>query len=381
MPVTKTLSHGSLTSTLVIAVVAASLFGAVYPVGQAHAQCEAALPGTGDFWVSSFSTDEIFRFSAAGQFLDAISHPELDGPRSLTVTSSGEIYVASQNSDRVIVFDAAGNFVRDIVSSELDGPTGGVVGPNGDYFVCSFSNNRILRFDPSDNIVSTYVSPGLSGPNCIVFYPDDTFVVTGQLSNDVHRFAADGTPIDSFDTGQSSVMGAALDPDGRLLVAAGSSSDVQLFDCAGSPLDLWTIPGGPQSIAIREDGTIFITTFFSNEVLQFAPNGDLLSSWNGGIALRGIEFFPASPPEFIRGDVDGSQAIDLSDAVAILSYLFVDGFNLLCPDAADLYDTGSVDISDAVGVLAYLFSSGAAPLPPFPNAGTDPTPDSLGCVD
>jgi hypothetical protein len=51
-----------------------------------------------------------------------------------------------------------------------------------------------------------------------------------------------------------------------------------------------------------------------------------------------------------------------------------------CLDAADTNDDGAVDIGDAIAVLSHLFA-GAGPLPdPFGECGVDPTVDELGCA-
>ena len=71
--------------------------------------------------------------------------------------------------------------------------------------------------------------------------------------------------------------------------------------------------------------------------------------------------------------------MDLSDAVFILSYLFAQGAEPACLDAADANDDGLVDLSDAVFILAYQFAGGPQPPPPFPQPGVDPTDDGLGC--
>ncbi|MCA8959760.1 MAG: hypothetical protein KDC38_04580 [Planctomycetes bacterium] len=347
---------------------------------RAEAQCAPAPYGTGGYWVSSFASDEILVFDGFGNFQGSHAPSGLNGPRGITVTPAGEIYVASQLTDAILVLDSGGNLLRTIDHAFLDGPTGGSIGPDGDYYVCSFGNDLVLRFDASESLVATYTSPGLNGPNCIVFLPSGEFVVTGQLSNDVHRFDVDGTPLGSFATGQSSVMGAALDLDGRLLTAAGSSDDVKLFDCVGALLDVWDIAGGPQSIAVREDGTIFVTTFYTDEVIALDPSGAVLFTWVGGNTLRGIEFMPAPLPTFERGDANLDGAIDLSDAVATLSYLFTAG-TMSCPDAADTNDDGAVDIADPVALLAFLFQAGAAPPSPFGAPGFDPTVDDLRCSD
>ena len=49
-------------------------------------------------------------------------------------------------------------------------------------------------------------------------------------------------------------------------------------------------------------------------------------------------------------------------------------------DAADADDTGALDISDAITILSYLFTGGR-PLPPPSDktCGSDPTADAIDC--
>jgi hypothetical protein len=86
-------------------------------------------------------------------------------------------------------------------------------------------------------------------------------------------------------------------------------------------------------------------------------------------------------PTFLRGDVNGDKEVDISDAVTILSELFLGGQKIDCQDGADADDNGSVNISDAVYLLVYLFNRGLEPPAPGTSApGIDPTPDALGCL-
>ena len=89
-------------------------------------------------------------------------------------------------------------------------------------------------------------------------------------------------------------------------------------------------------------------------------------------------FLPIPEVLFIRGDVDSDGELNLVDPVTVLQYLFVFG-DMPCASAADFNDDGSLDLSDAVNLLAFLFTGGNPPAAPFPLAGLDPTPDSLGC--
>jgi hypothetical protein len=84
--------------------------------------------------------------------------------------------------------------------------------------------------------------------------------------------------------------------------------------------------------------------------------------------------------EFLRGDANGDDEVDISDVVAILGALFLGFHEPSCMDAADANDNGRVDVSDPIRVLAFLFNKGDAPPAPGPYApGIDPTLDLLDC--
>lgn len=81
---------------------------------------------------------------------------------------------------------------------------------------------------------------------------------------------------------------------------------------------------------------------------------------------------------FRRGDTNHDGAVNVADPTLLFNYLFgSSGTHVLPLDAADSNDDGLVDVSDAVYLLNYLFAGGAPPPAPFPQLGTDPTPDGL----
>ena len=82
---------------------------------------------------------------------------------------------------------------------------------------------------------------------------------------------------------------------------------------------------------------------------------------------------------FIRGDASGDGKLDISDPVAVLSFLFLGETSGGCPDALDTDDNGVLNIADAVMLLNFLFSGGAPPPTPYPESGPDPTADALEC--
>jgi hypothetical protein len=98
----------------------------------------------------------------------------------------------------------------------------------------------------------------------------------------------------------------------------------------------------------------------------------------------------ALPAPFVRGDVGMSGpgdehpadgALNVTDSMRILRKLFLGlDHEFDCAKAADVDDSGSLDLSDAIYLLEWLFLDYAPPPAPFPEAGEDATPDDLGCA-
>ena len=99
--------------------------------------------------------------------------------------------------------------------------------------------------------------------------------------------------------------------------------------------------------------------------------------------VSGPAFAGVAPPKgFRRGDSDANEAIELTDAISLLNYLFTGGVKPVCLDAADFDDNGEADISDAISNLNYQFLGGGPPADPGPfTCGPDKNAEApeLGC--
>ncbi len=103
------------------------------------------------------------------------------------------------------------------------------------------------------------------------------------------------------------------------------------------------------------------------------PDGDTVMAEKAAL-------LPAEAARFLRGDGDGTGSVDISDAVAVLGFLFTAIPPALgCADAGDADDNGLLEITDALAILGYLFLGGEKLPEPFPDPGIDPTEDELDC--
>jgi hypothetical protein len=73
----------------------------------------------------------------------------------------------------------------------------------------------------------------------------------------------------------------------------------------------------------------------------------------------GRRFHTKAP--YMCGDADHSGAVDISDAVYLIAYIFSGGAAPIPLAAGDADCSGGVDISDVVYLISHIFSGGAAP--------------------
>ena len=109
------------------------------------------------------------------------------------------------------------------------------------------------------------------------------------------------------------------------------------------------------------------------------PREPARSFGHAGACAHGPE--PLGPYSFVRGDVDGSSVLDITDAIALLCMLFgaETGQNCgelpSCAHALDADDDEELNITDPIRILTGLFlDGGMLPPAPYPDRGEDPTP-------
>jgi hypothetical protein len=201
--------------------------------------------------------------------------------------------------------------------------------------------------------------------------------------------------------------GGALVADGNHLTLAYSQTALRLSGDAGA---VPTSYGSFHSAILwRNAENVVIEGAFTFELTYSDVVGGVPPSGEGNIAadplfvdphLGDFSLSPGSPsirsgkdgsdmgarigtietrPEFVRGDLDADGAINITDPVVLLGFMFLGQKAPACLDAADGDDSGKLEITDAVFILNFLFRGGPAMPPPYPARGADPTDDALGC--
>ena len=145
------------------------------------------------------------------------------------------------------------------------------------------------------------------------------------------------------------------------LVDLNYSSNHQVMYYSGATLS----PGdgllATMTYTVKDTGRICLDTAF------YYPSDNLLfvTGSDGYIPVFNPKTFIVAYPS-VCGDVNSNHAVDITDAVRLVNYLFKSGDAPQCPEpytgCADANGDGEITISDVVYLVNYVFKSGSDPI-------------------
>jgi streptogramin lyase len=304
--------------------------------------------------VPSYDGDTIFRFDAAGEFVQTLA--SADDPIEAEIGPDGDVYVSGELSDNVVRYDGdtwlpLGEFVAEATSG-LQGAEGIAFGPDGNLYVADWGGNQVVRFDGTTGAsLGTFASTNLNHPYDVVFGPDGDLYVGNYDDHEVVRF--DGAT-GAFDVVFVTAAAGGLDtpeqmtfgPDGNLYVTSLGTGEVLRFDgSSGASMGVFVSTGGaadldePGGLVFGPDGDLYVTDLLDHVVLRFdGATGSFIDEYiplSSGLTQPALLTFVPEHQVIVR-----PAPVDL-DAVPL-------GADK-CPDAFDIdqMDTDGDGIGDA----------------------------------
>jgi DNA-binding beta-propeller fold protein YncE len=244
----------------------------------------------------------------------------------VAVDSQDRVYVYTRAQSRVIVYNRDGSFVRSWGEGFFTPRTHGItIGPDDAVYCVDEGNQVIYRFTPDGELRQTIGTVGVAsdtgydgtldsirpggGPfnrptNLAVAPNGDLYVSDGYGNARVHRFAADGTLLQSWGTpgigpGQFNLPhGIFVVPDGRVFVADRENDRIQIFSPTGDYLATWTDVQRPTNVYVDRRGIVYVSELWRpvghksytqgvtaedrpGRVSIFDLSGRLLARWGG----------------------------------------------------------------------------------------------------
>jgi subtilisin family serine protease len=170
--------------------------------------------------------------------------------------------------------------------------------------------------------------------------------------------------------------------------------DVHCTADAGTVAAAWSAGAGIDNIAARVllDGEAILEQDLDGAETGFRFAASAAGAYTvclrpaGAGGLGGLEEccgveVGGEPRRFVRGECNGSAALDISDPVFFLNPLVLAGPRPPCLEACNTNADGRLDVSDASHALGYLYLGGPPPPPPFPGCGAAAAGESaVGCA-
>ncbi len=282
-----------------------------------------------EFWVISSGTDQILRYEATtGNFLSAISSPNLLSPSGITQGLDGNVYVGSSAGSTGLVlryeFDKA-KMVVFASTEEFDKPHDLLFGPNGHLYVSEWRTDEVLRFNGTTGAFLGIFTSGASmrSPSDIAFGPDGNLLVLNNSDNVLRFSGATGVYMDIFatheDIDKSGVVpsGLAFGPDNNLYVASEVVDQVFRFNgVTGAFMDIFTKGDRIDilnTIVFGPNGSLYVGDWGSDAVIRFngtagAFINTFINSRSGGLERPSQMAFVVVP-----ADTDGDGKLDPAD--------------------------------------------------------------------
>lgn len=228
--------------------------------------------------------------------LDIPHNIELGAASSVVWTEDQHLILFNRGPNPLMEFDPRGRLLRTWGQGEYIRPHGMRLDPEGNIWTTDVNGHTVRKMNLEGEVLLTIGTHGQEGEpeDGLLFEPTDltindqgeVFILVGHgrgtpqlLKYDRHgnfmmKWGGPGTGPGQFDTPHSIVV----DDEGLIYVADRQNRRIQIFNDEGDYIKEWHYKGLPCGLHFDEDGTLWMVSGFSGEILKLDENGKVLAA-------------------------------------------------------------------------------------------------------
>ena len=234
----------------------------------------------------------------------------------MAIDAKGIVIAFTRAEPPVVELNADGKVLRTWGDRMFVWPHGIRVDRDGNLWMTDGQNNTegtngqlVYKFTRDYRLLMTIGTKGVAGAGPYTFNGPtdvaignngDIFVTDGHVNARVVKYTKDGKFIKAWGKkgsgpGEFNLPHAvAIDSRGRVFVADRSNNRIQIFDQDGNFIDQWTQFGGPSSITILPDDTLYSvdTYHFKAVIIGSAKDGSVFGRYPGLTIAEGLAVDP-----------------------------------------------------------------------------------------
>ncbi|MCF6335446.1 MAG: NHL repeat-containing protein, partial [Spirochaetales bacterium] len=279
----------------------------------------------GGFYLSSFATNEIHKFSANGVIQQTIRGgvTGINHPFDILETNK-YLFISEYSSDRILRTSLSGNNIFRFGSSgtgdgELLGPQFFAEDDQGHIYVTESGNARVSKFDYDGNFIFSFGKRGRYFEGFLqptgIAYLNGQILVADERKKELFLFDSSGNYLNSFTSDLlSSPEGISVYSSGNFLIS--DENRVILFNINSGSFRVFseTEPGSRLLQSAKDvNGNIITADFNNNKVTLLADYTRMYTGLNISIDRILSDKFPEIYVEVSVSTVDGSPYVGMAE--------------------------------------------------------------------
>ena len=231
----------------------------------------------------------------------------LNGPDGFALDSLGNLFVANWGGGSgTTILKVTGSAVVTTFNSTLNAPDGLAFDALGNLFVSNYGSGIINKITP-DGVKNVFAS-GFTNPSALAFDTEGNLYVSNHGGNTVSKITPDGT-VTVYASGFNAPLGLVFDPEGNLYVSNYNSGIINKVDQSGTVTVFATVPN-PASSKIQylvrgPSGNLYLPSYGHNKIYKISTAG--VVSVFAGTGIAGDNNGPVATAQF-----NGPNSIALS---------------------------------------------------------------------